>query len=693
MIPVLAALHAQKEALETLPKPEIRHLVSRTMNLAKSPHSHARWCGINVMRVLSDSPAILASDGTIFVAQLLKLVETASSKTDTKILRSAVDALNAVCDNIRGKPTLTREILTPRLPAIISAYMEKLPLAPQTLVKSLTKLALHHPTTFRPFGNKLRARLIDMVVSDAYRSFPESLRAAIGAALATLPAIEKTEPETTWANDVHTLLAETTLVLAIYREFLAVSEDSDAQDLFKRAPVAREGAQPWFPSLEVDVNHYASLYAISQRVATLTGLLEAYLTTETAFSVKVPLGSVLLVAELACAINPRFIPFNSDIRDENLQKIIASTAQNNHHSSVRLLAALPAKYGGDMVPHLNGVLAFLETLIPFRNRRIHRQELLANENFVCDLLACVKTYLSLVRTYNDASQLLRFVEVALYLVEPRDRTSSEPPKPPQNEQKTGKKNKKRKNHSAVPLADLLSHQHLFLEAISSSTLASVRLFINTVITRVSLPPTQHFKIMRYLVVEAVHARKYNNDREVPSELKQLLLSLVLFPGAEKVSVLPIISSIMGDDPLLSVFNNPRFPPLPVRPQNQELEVEEEELEDEEDEHEDLPLPKRQKTDSFAEPGPSGDAQTVPEPMEVEIEKEAELKTDQNDLENAEVISFASSIPKVAPQIAEVVPETAPAAPMEPLEPPKIEPEEDSDFEMPQIDVDGDSDDE
>ena len=109
----------------------------------------------------------------------------------------------------------------------------------------------------------------------------------------------------------------------------------------------------------------------------------------------------------------------------------------------------------------------------------------------------------------------------------------------------------------MALSDILSHEHLFMTNIPTITITTVRSFINQIITKIILPPTQHYKIMRYLIIESIHAKYYNLYHNVPIELKKLLINAVLYPGYDKISILPIISTILSDDPLLefSIIQN------------------------------------------------------------------------------------------------------------------------------------------
>ena len=71
----------------------------------------------------------------------------------------------------------------------------------------------------------------------------------------------------------------------------------------------------------------------------------------------------------------------------------------------------------------------------------------------------------------------------------------------------------------MALSDILSHEYLFMTNIPTITITTVRSFINQIITKIILPPTQHYKIMRYLIIESIHAKYYNLYHNVPIELK------------------------------------------------------------------------------------------------------------------------------------------------------------------------------
>lgn len=667
IVPVLRTLHYLRNLLDGISKPDLRHLVSRTLNLARSNDPYLRWCGINVIKVLSTNYAVLSGEGAAFVTQLLQILDQQNARSDPKILNSTIECLNSVCDNIRGKPTLTREVLTPKLPTIISMYLAKLELLPLLVIKSLHRLIRFHPTTFRPFGNKLRVRLLELVILPQYVNFPPNLKDVIGRTVASLPAIEKTDPDAKWAADVLDLIKELVQVVQIYGNFLAFDDDEDLSKLIKSMPQADDDSL--FPGLHINAEEPGSVMQISTRIEVLLDLLRGYLVTETQFAVRVPLGQVLVLGEIICSVNTRLLNFKREIRDPALRRAVASSLVANHANVVKLLAVLPEKFRGALVMHLPRVFSFLETVVPFKDRRISAEDVVDNEDVYTGLLDCVGKYLSLVRQFGDNTQLTRFIEAALLLVEPRTKAvSTEPPQ------------KRKKNKVAVPFADILSHEHLFVDDVPHTTVLAVQSFIDVVITRVVLPTTQHYKLMRYLVVQAVRAKKHSLDLTVPETLRKLLVDSVLFPATEKASMLPLVSHILGDDPLVSVFTNPRFPHLPTRARQ----LEEPELED----------------DSQVEFASTEVKEEVEEKEErAEIEPPAKKQKPSHDVftpvEPGQVVQFAEAKHKLETATAkpeQPEPEPVPTAPSEPSAPSAPAPDSDSDFEIPALDG-GDSDEE
>lgn len=604
IIEIVSSLRSDKTILQGISKVQRKHLVSRTLALSKSPKEYNKWCGNVIIRAIGDDFEILANEGVNILAQTIKNLENYNATINVKILLTTIDAINFVSKNIRGKPTLTREILTPKLSTIISLYIEKLQYHPYLIIESLRNILRHHPTTFRPFGNKLASILTGLLNLPQFCSFPQHLQDVIYETLAALPAIEKTAPEATWETNVRDLVKQIKAVASIYQEFINFQDDQELLNLIKKIPELDQDLKGLLPDLHIDINEPTSIYQISQRLEILLSLLLNYITKETQFTVKIPLGMILTVIQVICSINTKFLAFKYDVRESDVKNIIKSSTLRNHLNCVQFITQLVNTYKGNILPHINSILSTIEVLIPFEKKQVDYQQLLSNEDFYGEILTCIEACLSLTGNWGDSSILLRFIDVALFLVEPRVDNIQNPVTPVAN----GQKLKKKKNHNSVPLSDLLSHQHLFMNSVPKCTIESVRRFLNRVIITVNLPLTYHYKIMRYLVIEAVNAKHYNHEHELPKDLRTLLINSVIYPGFEKVSILPIVSTILKNDHLLSVFNNPRFPPLPIYIKKASLEEVEQEEDDEDEEMEEEdenvqenqgkeePSPKRRKID-------------------------------------------------------------------------------------------------
>ena len=566
IIPILESLYHNNAAIDTCSAVQQKHLYLRCLNLAKAHDTHKRWCGINLLKVLCYNYNILVNEGTNTISHLLKILETYNHSISKTILTSTVDCINSLCEQIRGKPSLTREVLTPKLPTIIVLYLENLFILPQLIISSLKVLLENHPTTFRPYGNKLKSKLLFLLSLKEAKDFPLSLVELISDTIAALIVIERNDPQVKWMNELDGLFVNITQTLSIYNELLNTSEDSAVKELFNKLEVIGNTQEKYsffeFEPLNIDVNESSTIFEISRRVQLLLGLITSFLTTETQFSVSVNIGKLVLMSELICALNPHLISVKNDIRGYYSRQAVLESCVMNQRSVIKSLTRLTSVYRGSFVTHLNGILSFLETLVPSSGRSIDYNFVGSHEYFYCELLECVGSYLNLVSYLGDPSAILKFFDVAMVLVEPKGFNSLVPQATRTNGISTVKKSApKKKNKQQAPLADLLIQESLFKREVPVYILETVNRFFETLITKITLPTTQYSKLMNYLILEAVSARSKNLNSEVPQSLKSCLLKSVLNPGSQKISVLPIVSSLLSDDPLLSVFNHPRFPPL------------------------------------------------------------------------------------------------------------------------------------
>lgn len=587
IIPILSTLYNERYHLSTLSKVDLKHLTSRTLNLCKSPKPYNVWCGVNIINVLIDNSVILSSEGSNFFAQLLKVLESPRA-SDSRVFKSAVDCLNKLCKTIRGKPTLTREILTPNLNSVLSLYHENMMVDPVLMMTSLQDLVQNHPTTSRSYANKIKNKVLEFIASETFTHSPENIRNAACSLLATLPIVEKDGPEQYWSNDVKRIVSNIAGVLSIYENFLELKEDEETLKLIRK--LAGQDEDEIFPSLHLDINEPKSLLSISERFNVLFSMLRAYLLSPTSYAVPVPIGKVIALLEALCSINTKFVPFKKEIRDQAVKEVLQLTLLQLYDCSVSVLSSLPDKYCGFVLPHVGSVFSFLELVIFLKGKKLDKQQILILENLICKVFICVRNYLTLMSHYPDHSQLTRFVEAALFLVEPRvGNNSSKAPQQTQNQSHHSKAaRKKAKRGGSTPLADLLSHEHLFVESVPKATRSAVLDLFSSLLPRVALPPTHYNKILKFVLVEAVKAKDMSVNSSIPEELQNILIEAVINPIPETASILPLASTLLWDNKLINVLNYPRFPQLPVLAKSTATEDVSDDESEEENEEETLP---------------------------------------------------------------------------------------------------------
>lgn len=590
IVPVLSTLHYENSHLTSASKVDLKHLTSRTLNLCKSNDNYSVWCGINIVNILIDNPSILSSEGGLFFSHLLKILSSPRAN-DRRVFVSTVECLNKLCGNIRGKPTLTREILTPNLGSLFAVYLEKLHYDPTLVSASLKTLIQHHPTTSRPYANKLKVKLLEFISKEEFLSFPQKLKTAITFTLATLPVIEKEGVDQHWSRDVERIMCNIANTLELYSNFLNIKDDEELSKLLNKS--SRTSEEEIFPPLHLDINSPSTLLQISNRVQLLFELLRGFIVCPTSFTVNVPIGKLFAIIDLACSINTKYIPFKREIRDPAVKEYVNVALLRGFESAIQLLLALPEKYAGACISHYGTVFSTLELMIFLKGRSLDKEWVFSNEGFVHEVILCTNNYLSLVTYYQDNSSIARVVEAALILVGPRGTAAQAPVGQTSGHSKSAKK--RAKKGGAGSLADLLTHEHLFATKASEKARKLVLEFFTTVINRATLSPTLYNKLLKYILVEAVKCKDASLDNTIPSELEQILVAAVLNPAPESPSVLPIVSSLIWNSGVLGVFNNPRFPPQPLVVKN--VDHSEWDDEDEDEEEAEKPIVKKPRSDA------------------------------------------------------------------------------------------------
>ncbi|KAI0462029.1 hypothetical protein LJB42_004634 [Komagataella kurtzmanii] len=570
ILPILADENAVNEAS----KADLTHVTSRAANYLRSNQSELRWFGTKLVHVLCLHPRIIASDAGNYISALTKIIESKCYITSTidvrqiTCLESAISTLDFIMDKIRHKVALTREILTPRLPSIIQSLVSVMNLCPKPANFVLHKLFMNNTTTLRPFTTKIQKELRILLDDDeGLHKMDNELQSLVVSNFVTIQyALERTNTEEIYKQKLLHLLIEMKEVFEIYSEFLDLNEDSNLQKLLAALPSLPHNEEeignykPLFPSLDIDSLEPLDILQISRRLHLLISLLKAFISNPRGTAVKLPLGYVISFLELNLSLDLRFSPMKREFRDVSLKKTVEYSIIKNKTCALELLTQLPSIFGGNLLPHFSSLLSVYELSVPVEIRKnghitIIEERVWSQLGFIHQILLAASELLSLTYNVVNITPLLKLVDVALLI------TKSRLPKLDQSNSNGGSfLKRKKKGGQVIPLSDMLSHQHLFTITASKRTLAVVRQFFATVLKSCLLPSSKQSEILRFVIIDTV---KHRNEVKMDKNLQELIHNSILFPGHDRNSILPIISSIISDK-FLSVFMNPRFPISPRR---------------------------------------------------------------------------------------------------------------------------------
>lgn len=655
IIESLLTLNSGRSTLHTAPKITLKHLTSRSASLCKSRDPYEAWCGASLLYVISDNLTILVAEGGIFVPLLVKAIE---QHNDKRVVVSAVESLNKLCSKIRGLPVLTREVLTPNIGSMAACYLEKIAVEPAIVINALSDLTRNHPTTMRPLANKIRSALLEYVGKETFLQAPTKVQKAVTSGLATLCAVEKEGPDVFWAKDVNKLLHNIAGALEIYSNLLNLKDDDLVNESLR--VLSGSGGDEIFPSLHIDINLPETMFLISQRVESLFSILNAYISTQTSYTVVAPVGKFVLLFELLCAINTTFVNFKREVRDQVLKDMVNASLLQVHQIGCDFADVLVTVYRGQMVPYLGKLLGSLEQLVFVQGKGVDKKLVVEHEQLSVKILQSVLSVLSLVGHFADDAQLNKFVEVALILISSRVPVTVEAAS--QSNLKVSKHMKKKAKQSNGSVADLLTHANQFTETVSEAIKKAVLEFFETIVGKANFSTTHNSRLVKFLISEAIRARANSVNGQADNQIQHLLLKVTTNPLPGSSSILPITSSLFWNSDLITVMNNPRFPLLPVKaaPQAQE----EDDDEDEDDNETVLPLENENRKLERSEPESEPEAKKpkleivllepvidslvlfksgqeridipVFEELKVEVETAVEVQPEENEEEGSEI---------------------------------------------------------
>ncbi|OWB84815.1 hypothetical protein B5S33_g3469 [[Candida] boidinii] len=624
----LLTLLSQPSLIKSSDKTQLNSLCGKVNNYLKSNNTRYRWIGTKLVTIICLHPEIIISNHTsIFLVNLIKILETKCFVKDESnidihtlvTLKSATNAINFIINKIKGKPSLTREILTPKLPIIISNLINCIHLIPEDSIKLLIKILINNSTTFRPFGNKFEVKLLNLINNDSnFNKFNQSLKDLILLSLVLLKFNLSRENSTSvWRNSINNLLVEIKSTLLIYKSFIDLDNDSELINYLNLLPDIEKATslnsyKPMFEGLNININENVfDLLKITNRLNVLIHLLIKFIEAPTNnLLVKLPLGSIVIIGEILSNLNLKFQPISKEIRDFEIKNLIEFEIFKLNNLGVELFKNLPKNFNGNLLPFTQIILSSINSIIPTLNSKnngkliIDESKIFELKPLILNILECSTIYLNLTKLYNDNNSLNQIIDGSLLLTTTKDlseNTSNNNVSSSSNtSNSSAKRNKGKKLNNNISFSDLLTHKHLFVLNPSVSEISIIRKFLTCVLSNCELNTSKLSSIQRFIILDCVNnlnLLKNGIETEKNKDLIELVIASILFPNNvnssnsknstsnSSVSILPILNKFLDENIVLSIINNPRFPLLARRFNLKEFETTDEQEDNEEDDDE------------------------------------------------------------------------------------------------------------
>ncbi|KAJ5628673.1 hypothetical protein N7490_010901 [Penicillium lividum] len=612
-------------------------------------------------------------------------------------------------------PTLVREITTPHLPAFITAALNlvsvltKLPSGStrkakpntpfmETVLQVCLELVPRHPTIFRPFGTQLRSLLTEILGSSIY--FPDPVMDVTEQLFASLhKCAPKDKAGSGWTDDCRAT------VLSIHRAadyvFRAVVEQWESVD--GGLVSARQNYRDELGDDSTDalgLPNWMGMHAGSDRLITLLRLLSNFVAMPSAATVALPLGSILDVTSRLTSVTApsdegtRGVQTNPQIgRDE--RELLWAELPRIHIACMDLLAQVTSVLETSATPFTQNILEQITWV--FRNENTSRNLRFASY----DLLRTVVSLSGPAMSKESVASITNILRACCQDLLPSSNDSSSQAKP----QSDGKA--KTKNGQATANADSFlnpdlqknrksqTSQFAELERAASGLLQAVLTYVPPQLLAGSL----RAEIDRTIILVS--------DKD--AMLASVLNPVPAIQGrAASASIMPFLVRAYADNVEVEALVRPRMPVLMTAPElNAFADMEDEQDADEmvDEAYNDAP-----ETSDFLVSAPAPvetkPATQVPMHKRTYVEESnihaPSLSDSVNEAKKARFEESATQFPVVAraetsaSQLAEAdapVQQQPQVTPQAPAAPAASAPEDESDDEMPTLNMDSDTDDE
>lgn len=586
---ILQTLRSPTYVNQSLLKSDIGVFVAKLLKLLRSSEPYQIWKGCHAVAVLcSNNPVVLCSQANQFLTVLYTrlesfinfYVETSQSAARLTTLKTLTRTVDILMDLIRGKPTLTREALTPKLNAIIPLLMTLCQYEPELCLPILKKLLLQNTTTFKPFANKYRVILNRLITKD-FQLYDRTTQRLICDNFAYLHLIKqnaqkleenqehhKTLMDENWRSSILSVLYQFKPLILLCGDILDFSVDSEMLNFIDSLPTPKKDTgeikDELFAPLSVDMNESFSLWEISYRVEVLSQLLISFISLPTSFPLRIPLHGIIDICQALLMLSTNYLPLKRGLRRETeLTAVIITVLRSLQYQGIVVLKSISRCYGKDILYYYSSILSSLELFIPIKARgnAIDYEKVESMKEQVFDLLSLINTLAGhLGHKIDELDLFTKLTDITLRLVEEKSNLGKF--YTTVNDAKSIKQTTKQKkdyNKMAGAMSDIYSHPKQFVNKTELRWYDEANKFLSLVVQNWKLPSTQQVNIIKYATGMSITLNEQIGN--IPESFEELLTTIVLYPGSERLSILPIAVGLLKnmDNKVFDVLCNPRLP--------------------------------------------------------------------------------------------------------------------------------------
>lgn len=587
---ILATLRSPVYINEQLLKSELGFLVTKILKLIRSSNDFDLWKGCHTSVVIcAYNPLVLSTHGGQLLAAIYSRLEqktgfyssVISSSHGKQLFNTLISSMAIIIDLMKNKPTLSREALVPKLKVIIPTLITLSQYESELVLPVLQRILKRNTTTFKPFINKFRTVLMNLIISD-YASLGSKTQRLVCENFAYLHLLKiqvsntnddenqahhKVYADSNWRTGLLSILSQFKPIIQLCGEILDFEQDVELYKLIKGLPVIDESnnKEEFLPALKLDFNAPLTLWEIPQRFSLLVDLLVAFISLPTPFPIRVPLGGINSLCEVLLGVSNKYLPLKKELRRDNeLNGVINSILPQIQFQGIRLWETMVSKYGKCGLSFFEGILSSVELFIPLKKK--------SNNEIDFDVVGSLKfEFATIFRLINmimshlghqlsTISVISQLIDVALFLS--RDKTLIDSlfknRKSVKKQQIKTKQSKKNKSAEGA-YSDIYTHPELFVCKNSMNWFNEINEFFITALNNWILPSTPHIQILKYSITQSLRLKEKFGC--IPESFVNLLRCEVLHPGNERVSILPIAISLLKNtsDDMFELLCHPKVP--------------------------------------------------------------------------------------------------------------------------------------